>query len=494
MRPLRALALALAALAAACQEPKGSCDTTADCASNERCDAGVCVRTAGPGGDGSGGGTDPGTFTAVYWSTLTATATSTFAPVSIAADATTGDVLVTGGVASPFDPWSLGTGGFAARRAGATGALAGLVRLPTFSHGALRTTSVPGGGILFAGRAVDPTTLGTTTWVPPQAGSLFVGVLSGAGDPVWVVTVDGIGGAEIAPVAVAARGSDLVVAGTGAGDFGCGATAGATFVAALDGTTGACIWSRGLATRSLVDAEARPAGDVAVAGLCAPSGASFDPGLGNTCTSGLYVAVLGASDGQPTWARTSTGAVTAVRDLAVAPSGAVAVVGDAHGSVAIGGGAATDFGALDGSFVKVFTATGGSGPLIRPVEAPTAPLRDEAAFDRCAFDASARLWIAGRYYGQPTLAGLRFAKCRDACRAAAFLARVDNPTATPATGSFLPIRIAEAPGGAAYADDLVLAATAATVSLSLRFSGDTTVGPTRWTTGGAGLGTLRIVP
>lgn len=497
MRALRAVAVTLAALAAACQGAEGACDTTADCASNERCDGGVCVRVASPGGDGAGGGTDPGTFTPVLWSTLSSSATATFAPVSASADAATGDVLVAGALARPFDAWALGTGAFAARRAGATGALTRVVPFPTFSHGALRTASLPGGGILFAGRAVDPTTLGSTTWVPPAAGTLFAGRLGAAGDPVWVVTVDGTNpAAEIAPVAVAARGADLVVAGTGAGNFGCGATGGATFAAALDGATGRCLWSRGFANRTLSDTEARPAGDVAVAGLCTPTGASFDPGGGATCTRGLFVAVLRAADGATTWARTTTGAgtVTAVRDLAVGPTGLVAVVGDARGAVAIAGGAATDFGALEGSFVKVLTATGGSGPLLRPVEAPTAPLRDEAILDRGAFDASGRLWIAGRYYGQPTLAGLRFARCRDTCTTAAFLARVDAPAATPVTGSFLPIRIAEAAGGAAYADDLVLAATTGTVSLSLRFSGDATVGPTRWSTTGAGLGTLRVVP
>jgi hypothetical protein len=153
----------------------------------------------------------------------------------------------------------------------------------------------------------------------------------------------------------------------------------------------------------------------------------------------------------------------------------------------------TDFGRLDGSFVKVFSATGGVGPVIRPIEAPTAPLPDAAVFDRCAYE-GAHLWIAGRYYGQPTLAGTRFTKCRDACVSAAFLARLDVVAGASVTASFLPIRIAAASGGAAYADDLVLAATTGTVALALRFSGDASVGTTRWTTPAAGLAVLRIVP
>jgi hypothetical protein len=496
--PRAALALALAAAAAACQDPQGRCDTTADCGANERCDAGVCVRVPPVGGNGSGGGADPASFTPVLWTTLAASASASFGPTSVSADATTGDVLVSGGLAGPFDPWSIATGGFVARATGAGGGFAAALPFPTFSGETLRTASLPGGGFLFAGRAVDPTTLGAYTFVPPAAGSLVLGRLDPAGDPVWAVTVDGTNPAAVlAPVAVASRGGDLVVAGTGAGDFGCGDTGGGTFAAALSAASGTCLWSRGFANRAVSDVEPRPSGEVAVAGLCSPTGASFDPGGGTSCARGLFVAVLAADTGATVWARTSSGSgtITAVHDVAVAPTGAVAVLGDARGAVSFGGSAPTDFGSHEGSFVQLFAAAGAPGALVRPVEAPTAPLRDEVAFDRCAYDVLARLWIAGRYYGQPTLAGLRFSRCRDACLTAAFLARIDAGAAgEPVTGSFLPLRISASPGGAAFADRLVLAATTSTVSLALRFSGDATVGSSRWTADGAGLGALRIVP
>jgi hypothetical protein len=504
MRARRAaLVLAAFALASAgCQRPKGRCDASVDCASGERCDAGVCVRVHVPPvvGDGSGGGTDPTSFTPVAWSVLVTDPSASLAPVSVGADAASDDVLVAGVVEGRYDPWSLGTGGFAAHLSGDAGALLPPpVPFPTFTGGALRAVPLAGGGLLFAGRAEVRTLLGTYDIVPPSAGMLVLGQLGAGGDPVWIHTVAGTAAAfEIAPVAVASRGGDLVVAGAGAGDFGCltGDTGGATFAAVLSGADGQCLWSRGFANRTVSDAEALATGEVALAGACTPTAASFDLGDGTTCARGMFVALLDAADGHTLWSRTSsgTGTVSAVRDVAVAPGGAVAVVGDARGSVAFGGATPVDFGTQDGSFVKIFTATGGAGPLIRPVEAPTAPLPDLVAFDRAAFDASARLWIAGRYYGQPTLAGVRFSSCRDACTLAAFLARVDSPLATPATGSFLPVRVADAAGGAAWVDDLVLAATTTSVSWALRFSGDATVGTTRWTTAAAGLGVVRIVP
>jgi hypothetical protein len=492
---LAALALASAALAAAgCQKPKGSCDAAADCAASETCDAGVCVRLPPALGNGSGGGTDPTTFQAVYWSTLQTGAAASFAPSSVGADPTSGDVVVAGALAGAYDPWSLGTGGLVARLSAGAGARSAGRGFPDL--GAVHAAPAPGGGVLFAGRAEVPTTIGA--YEIPTAGSLVVGALDVAGDPVWIHTVDPTAaGIDLAPVAVAARGADVVVAGTGAGDLGCasGDTGGATFAARLSGADGTCVWSVGFANRTVSDVEALASGGVAVAGLCTAATASFDPGSGTTCARGLYVAVLGGDSGAPSWAATSggSGTVTAVRDVAIAPGGAVAVVGDAAGPFSVAGGAATDLGTPGGSFVQLFTAAGAAGPLIRPIEAPSAPLPDLAAFDRAGFDGSGRLWVAGRYYGQPTLAGVRFTRCRDACALAAFLARIDAPLATPATGAFLPVRVAAA-GGAAWVDDLVLGATSGTVSWALRFSGDATVGTSRWSTAAAGLGIVRIVP
>lgn len=495
--PLAAAALTLLA-AAACQAPRGRCDATADCAANERCDAGVCVRVPDPGGNGSGGGADPATFTPVAWSALAASPSARFAPSAVSADPASGDVLVSGAVDGRFEPWALSTGAFAARLVGASGGLAAAVPFPTFSHGALRTVSLAGGGLLFAGRAEAPTTLGGVTLVPPPAGTLVLGQLGPAGDPVWVVTVDGAGPSPAhAPVAIAARGADLVVAGTGAGDFGCGATAGATFAAALSGSDGSCLWSRGFANGALADVEARPAGDVAVAGRCAPTGAAFDLGGGASCTGGLYVAVLSGSTGATTWARTTggTGTVTAVHDLSVAPDGSVAVVGDGRGALTFADGAAVDLGARDASFGAAYGADGALRFVSRPVEAPDAPLPDAATLDACAWDRSGRLWVAGRYHGQPTLGGVRFTRCRDACVTAAFLARLDGQAgAAPAVGSFLPVLVAASPSGAAFVDDLVLSATTGTVSWALRFSGDAAVGTARWTTDAPGLAAVRVVP
>lgn len=490
------VALALAALAG-CQHPKGRCDRAADCASNETCDAGVCVRVEEVvEGNGSGGGTDPTTFTPVLWSTLATAPGASFAPVSVTAD-TSGDVLVAADAGAAYAPWALAAGGFAARAAAGDGALAGLVRFPTFSHGAVRAAALPEGELLFAGRALDPTTVGTLTYVPPAAGTLVLGRLGAGGDPVWVVTVDGTSAsAAIAPVAASARGADLVVAGTGAGDFGCGDTAGATFAAVLSGADGRCLWSRGFASRTLANAKARPAGDVAVAGLCTPTGASFDLGGGAACMSGMFVAILGAADGATTWARTTAGGtVSAVRDLSAGPDGSVAVVGDGRGAVTFAPGApATDLGALDASFVVAYDAGGALRYTLRPVEAPLAPFPDAASFGACAWDDAGRLWLAGRYAGQPTIGGVRFAPCRDACVTAAFLARVDGGAGAPTVGSFLPVRIAASPAGVAWADDLVLGATTGTVAWALRFSGDATVGTSRWVSDGAGLGIVRVAP
>ncbi len=493
-RAAAAVALALAALASGCQSPKGSCAAASDCTSGERCDEGVCVRLPILGGNGSGGGTDPASFAPVLWSTLEAAATATFSVDAVSAGPG-GDVYVAGGLEGAFDPWTLGTGGFAARL-GPTGAYVWSVPFPTFSHGALRTAAAPDGGLLFAGTAYDSTTIGGSTFTPPASGSLIVGRLDASGAPVWAFAVDDTHATvALAPVSLASRGGDLVIAGTGAGDFGCGGTGGETFAAALAYADGACLWSRGLTTRTVSDLEPRDAGDLVLAGLCTPSGAYFDPGGGATCTKGLFIAALSGSDGTTAWSRTTTGtgAVTAVRDVAVSPSGGIAVVGDATGAVEFGG-AAVDFGSSEGSFVAMFQATGAPGLVVRPVEAPYALLPDAASFSRGAYDRNGKLWIAGRYYGQPTVGALRFSACRDpACRTAVFLARVESDGKILAGGSFLPVRAAPV-AGSVFADDLVLHATTGSVALALRFTGAATVGPTPWSTGASGLGVLRIVP
>ncbi len=486
-----ALAAALAAASAAgcIYSPEGRCDSTADCGAGETCDEGVCVRAPSYGGNGSGGGTDPTTFTPVLWSTLQAAAGATFSVDAVGADAATGDLVVAGALEGPFDPWALSTGGFVARLDGAGGAPRWEIPFPTFSHGRLRTAMTASGHVLFAGTALDTTDVGTGPLVPGAGGALILGRLDAAGVPMWAKAVDGTGAAIIAPASLAAQGDDLLVAGTGAANFGCGSTGGATFVALLSGADGGCVWSRGLATSTVTKAEPRPAGDVALGGLCTPSGASFDPGGGATCTKGLFVAVLSGTDGSTSWARSTSGSgtVTAVRDLSVAPSGAIAIVGGARGAVSFGG-AVTDFGASEGSFLATYGAAGAAGLLLRPVEAPTAPLRDAASFDRCAYDRNGKLWLAGRYYGQPTVGGVRFTPCRGACLAASWLGRVE-PNGT--IGSFLPIRIAGVGGDAAFADDHVLFATTGTIAHALRFTGASTA--PAWT-GRAGLGVLRMVP
>jgi hypothetical protein len=498
---LATAAVALAASLGCIQAPKGSCDTRADCTKGEACDGGVCVRVPPVPGNGSGGGTDPTSFSTVAWSNLATSASAAFAPASVSADALTGNVLVGARLDGLFDPWVAGTGAVVVRAAG-SGNPAVVARFPTFSHGALRTVGLPDGGLLFAGGAVDPTSIGTTfTFLPPITGSLVLGRLDATGDPIWAVTVDGTDPAiRIAPVAVAARGTDLIVTGTGSGDFGCvgGDTGQDTYVAALAGADGRCLWSRGLANRTVSDVEARPAGDVVVGGLCAPSGTTFDPGTGTSCATGLFVAVLNRTTGATTWARFSSGSgtVTEVRDLAVAPDGSVGLVGDGRGLLALGA-TTLDLGPLETSFATILDGSGSARPGVRPVEAPYAPLPDAVSFAACAFDRSGRLWIAGRYYGQPTVAGTRFTKCRDTCATAAFLARLDpRAGAAPRLASFLPVRVAETSAGVAWVDDLVLAATTGTVAWSFRFSGNAPApaGVSIWNTNTAGLATVRVVP
>jgi hypothetical protein len=491
-----ALPLAVAALlaAAGCQAPKGRCDAAADCSAGETCDSGVCVRLPPVVGNGSGGGVDPTTFTPVLWSTLASAVGATFSVNALGADAATGDLYVAGAVGGAFDPWTLATGGFAARLDGGAGALAWAIPFPSFSHGALRTAVATGGDLLFAGTAFDPTSIGTWAFTPPVAGSLVVGRLDALGNPLWVRAIDASGTTPLVPVALAARGDELVLAGTGAGDFGQGDTASASFVAALSGADGSCLWSRGLSTRTVSDLVARDSGEVALAGLCTPVGASFDMGGGVICTKGLFLTVLSADGSTTVWARTSSGAgtVTAVRSVAVSPDGSATVIGDAKGVVGFGGGAAVDFGSAEGSFAAIFGPAGAPGLVVRPVEAPYAPLPDAASFVRGAYDRNGKLWLAGRYYGQPTLGGLRFSPCRDpSCATASFLARLEP---NGSVSSFLPIRAAGATDGAAWVDDLVLFATTGAVGHALQLTGAATVGGTAWPTGADGLGVLKLLP
>ena len=383
-----------------------------------------------------------------------------------------------------------------ARLSGGSGALAWTIPFPTFSHDRFRTAVLSGGDVVFAATAFDPTTISTWTFTPPAAGGLVIGRLpAGGGAALWAIMVSSATASPIVPVALSARGNDLLVAGTGAGDFGCagGSTAGATFVAGLSGADGSCLWFRGFATRSIADVQPRDAGDVAVAGVCAPTGPFFDLGGGTTCTKGLWVAALSFADGSTVWAQTSTGTgnVTALRDVAVTPDGTVTVIGDANGAVSFGG-TSIDFGPTDGSFAARYGPSGTSGAVVRPIEAPYAPLPDALSFVRCAADRLGKVWIAGRYQGQPTLGGVRFNPCRPpACSAATFLARLE-PQGT--VSSFLPLRVAPLPDGSAYMDDLVLSATAGTLAHAFQLTGSTTVGSASWTSAGADLGVLRIVP
>ena len=493
--PLAAL-LALAALGPAClYSPKGRCDAAADCAAGESCDGGVCVADAKQTGGGSGGGVDPTSFTTVAWSRLDGRAGTTFHPDSIGADLA-GNVVVAGALEGSYDfgPTPVTTGAFAVQLAAGSGAPVWARPFPTFSDGRFRTAVLPGGDVLFAGAAVDPTSL-DVLYTPGPGGSLLVGRLAaGAGAVTWTREIPSTGAAApLVPVALATHGADLLVAGTGSGDFGCGAdTTSAAFVASLSAADGSCVWSRGLATRTLSDLEPSDTGEVAIAGLCTPSAASFDPGGGTTCTKGLFVAVLGAT-GQTVWARTTSGAgqVTAVRDLAVAPDGSATVAGDATGIVGFGG-AALDFGAADGSFAATWGPAGAPGAVVRPIEAPYAQQPDAAVFSRCAYDRKGKLWLAGRYLGQPTLGGIRFTSCRPpGCLAAAFLARLD---ASGNVNPFLPLLAAPDADGSAFADDLVLFATTGTVTLGLRFSGTAKVGGATWTGVAGDLGTLQVVP
>ena len=494
--PLRALAPALlAAVALGCVKPAGSCNQTSDCGANETCESGVCVRGPDLGGGGGGGGSLPASYTPVSWFALEGAPLATFHADSVGADPATGDVVVTGAIESDFAPWGLPTGAFVTRLSGVDGSPRGApASFPTFSHGSFRTAVRADGQVLFAATAFDPTPLGTLFFfAPPPQGSLVVGLLDAAGDPVWAVTVDSASAAAtLVPVAASARGSDLLVAGTGAGDFGCGPTGGATFVALLSGLDGSCLWSRGLATRSIADVEPRDQGDVAVGGVCAPTGAFFDPQGGTTCASGLWVAALSGAGGSTVWATTGAGDVSAVRNLAVSPDGTVTAIGDASGLVRFGA-VAVDFGSLTGSFAIPFGPTGTPGTPVRPIEAPVAPEPDAASFASCAADRLGRVWIAGRYVGQPTLLDTLFPACRPpACAAATFLARLDG---NGKVGSFLPLPLAPTPGGEAYADDFVLSATAGTLAHALQLTGETTVGGTPWSSAGAGdLGVLRIVP
>jgi hypothetical protein len=501
-RPFLALALALVLSGAAgcLYSPKGRCDTHADCAASELCDEGVCVHSLG-------GGVDPTSFTTVFWSKLAGQSGVTFAVDSVGADLD-GNVIVAGTVdaAFDFDPGAVVTtvppGAFALKRAAGNGAAVWAVSFPTFEHGQFKTAVLPDGDVFFAGTAFEPTTIGTCARHDILTGNALVfGRLAGTdGSCRWSLAVDDTHPTSaIVPAAVAVRGaSDLLVAGTGSGDFECpsGDTAGQTFAAALSGTDGSCagasLWSRGFGTQTLSDIEPSGATTVVVAGVCTPAGASFDPDGTTTCTKGLFIADLSDTTGATGALRTTSGAgtVAAVHDLTVAPDGRRTVVGDASGVVDFGGGPIV-FGAAVASFAATFDPAGGS-TVVRPIESPYDADPDALAFSRCAYDRTGRLWIAGPYVGQPTLGGIRFSACRAPdCLAAAFLARLD---ANSAVSSFLPIRAAPDANGSAFVDDLALFATTDTVAHALRFTGVAPVGASTWTSMGGDLGVLRIVP
>jgi hypothetical protein len=502
-RSLAALAVALASASGCVYAPVGSCSAATDCAAGERCDGGVCVADASPGG-GTIPGADPDAIlTTAAWSALDAAALATFRVDSVGADLA-GNVYVAGTVSAPLDPWAIGTGAFVARRAAAGGGAEWAVPFPTFSHGRLAAAALPDGGAFFAGTAFEPTTVGgVLTYAPPPGGALVLGRLAADGTPLWARAVAGTDpSGPLVPAALAVTGGgDLLVAGTGSGDFGRGDTRGAgtnhAFVARLAGGDGSCLWSRGLGTRTISDVEARGDGGVAIAGVCTPAGASFDPGAGTTCARGLFLAGLGGADGTTEWARTTSGpgTVSAVRDLAVAPDGRATVVGDARGAVSFGGGA-IDLGGSEASFAATFDPQGApTGAVLRAVEAPWT---DAVAFSRGAYDAGGRLWLAGRYTGAPALGGIRFTACRPpGCGAAAFLARLDPAGRTTA---FLPILAAPiALGGsaeatAAWVDDLALFATTGTVAHALRFTGRGAAPGPEWPDGDGALGLVRIAP
>jgi hypothetical protein len=423
---------------------------------------------------------------------------ATFRPDSISADPSgvASDVIVAGALEGTFSPWLLSTGAFVARFDGASGAPTWWFPLPTFSHGELRAALRPDGLVFVAATARTATSIGSIPVAAPPQGALAAALVDPTlDDAVWVVTVaSSSASATLVPVAAAILGSDLVIAGTGAGDFGCGPTGGKTFVAALSGADHHCLWSRGFSTQSISDVEPRDSGDVVVGGVCAPAAGTFDPQGGATpCTSGLWVAALQATTAAPTiWARTGSGTVSAVNDLAVAPDGSVTAIGEARGKVGFGG-ALVDFGTYDSPFAARFAADGTPGAVVRPIQAPYAPLPDAVSFDRCAGDRLGKLWIAGRYQGQPTLGGALFPECRPpACAIATYLARLEGDGTV---SSFLPLRIAPLGDGSAFVEDLVLTATAGTLSHALGLTGSTSVGGSAWSSAGpADLGVLRIVP
>jgi len=493
--PAAAFALLLAGAAGCVYSPRGRCDAAADCAADERCDAGVCVLSK------TTQAIDPTSFTSVTWSQLVGESNATFAVDSVGADLA-GNVIVAGAVnaAFGFDPGAVVTtapGAFALKRAANLGTAAWAVSFPTFAHGQFETAVLPDGDVFFAGTAFEPTTIGTCATLVPLTGSALVfGRLAGTdGSCRWALAVDDTHPTSaIVPAAVAVRGAgDLLVAGAGSGDFGCvsGDTGGATFAAALSGTDGGCLWSRGFGTRTISDIEPSGATSVTVAGVCTPAGAPFDPGGATTCTKGLFVAVLSGGSGATASLRTTSGAgtVSAVHDLAIAPDGRTTVVGNASGVVDFGSGG-VDFG-TEASFAATFDAAGAT-TVVRPVEAPYAADPDALAFSRCSYDRTGRLWIAGRYVGQPTLGGIRFSACRRPdCLAASFLARLE---ANGSVSSFLPIRAGPSTDGSAYVDDLVLFATSGTVAHALRFIGVPSVGGTTWSSAAEGLGVLRVVP
>jgi hypothetical protein len=509
MRRAAAASLGLAAaIAAGCvYSPKGRCGADGDCAAGLVCTGGVCVAPAAA----TPAVADPTAFATVSWSEHLSTPAASFAVDGIGADLA-GTVVVAGAVDVPFDfgPGPATTGAFAVALPAEGGAPLWAFPFPTFSHGAFVVAVRPDTGeTFFAGTVFAPTTVAGTAlagYVPPEGGALVLGKLDATGLPVWATAAPGSSAAALAPVSLAVHGGDVLLTGTGGVSLGgtCPDTAAtpsgsATFVAALDGATGVCRWARGFQSRAIAGAGAGAAasGTVTVGGLCQPVGASFDPGAGTTCASGLWLAALDGATGAPVWDGVSAGGtVAAVRDLAVAPDGRATLVGDARGAVDLGGGP-VDFGSgSERSFAATFSPSGAFSALVRAIESPDAASPDVAAFSRATYDAGGRLWIAGRYEGAPSLGGVRFSACRaPACAAAAFLARIEADGSVSPAGGFLPIRAARDAGGAAWADDLVLCATTGTVAAALRLEGNASVGGAPTWAGVAGdLAAVRVAP
>jgi hypothetical protein len=266
-------------------------------------------------------------------------------------------------------------------------------------------------------------------------------VASGAGTTdVWIAKLKGDGGATMwskragnvssqtaGDVAVSSL-ADVALTGfyvgPGAFNLGCGtlsqpAGSGQELYVARFDTNGTCQWSKRFGSSANEWGRAvalGPAGEVVVFGEFDGS-VTFD-GTSTFTTAGqrdLFVVALEATQGNHVWSKSfGDAAMQRAADVAVDPTGAVALAGGLAGSVSFGGAALTSGGGEDAFVVKLDS---GGGHLWSRAYGDAAEQRAHAV----ALDGDGNVIVAGSFAGSITFKGTK----HDAVGRDAFVMKLD---------------------------------------------------------------------